>query len=148
MTPEDLKKRTKAFALRVVRLSEALPKYGAAAVIGKQMLRAETSVGSNYRRACRAQSHRDFVAKMSVVEEECDETAYWLELLIEGGMMSERSLSGLLKEAHEILAIVVASIRTSRAHNEPAPPRARSTIINSQSAIKAPRPSRRMHSRK
>ena len=114
MTPSEFKQRTKAFALRVIRLVESLPKSRVAGVIGGQLLRCGTSVGANYRAACRARSSADFTAKMGIVEEECDESAYWIELLIEAGIVKESCVSSLLNEAEEILSMVVASIRTSR----------------------------------
>ena len=85
MTPEELKARTKSFALRVIKLVGALPNDPATRVIGNQMLRSATSVGANYRAACRVQSHATFAAKLAVVIEEADETLYWLELLAESG---------------------------------------------------------------
>jgi four helix bundle protein len=85
-----------------------------AGVIGKQLLRAGTSVGANYRAATRAKSRADFILKLSIVEEECDETLYWMELLVEGEIMKERLLRPLMAEANEILSIVVASIVTAR----------------------------------
>jgi four helix bundle protein len=114
MTRDEFKKRTKAFALRVIHLVDALPRSRAASIIGAQLLRAGTSVGANYRAACRARSSADFISKMGIVEEECDESIYWMELLIEAGIMKSNRLSSLLKEADEILSMVVASIRTSR----------------------------------
>jgi four helix bundle protein len=114
MTADEFKKRTKAFALRVIHLVDSLPKSRTAGIIGGQLLRAGTSVGANYRAACRARSSADFVAKMGIVEEECDESAYWIKLLIEAGIVKKNRISDLLDEANEILAMVVASIRTSR----------------------------------
>jgi four helix bundle protein len=114
MTSNEFKKRTKAFALRVIHLVESLPKSRTASAIGGQLLRAGTSVGANYRAACRARSAADFVPKMGIVEEECDESAYWMELLIEAGIMKEGRISSLLKEAEEVLSMVVSSIKTSR----------------------------------
>ena len=131
MNPEEFKKRTKAFALRIVRLVEALPESGTAAVIGKQLLRSGLSVGANYRAACRARSRADFIAKMGIVEEECDEAVYWLELLTEGGAVETPRVEDLMREADEILALVVTSIRTARARKE-------SAIRNPQSAIGSP----------
>lgn len=114
MTSDEFKTRTKAFALRVIHLVDALPKSRTAGVIGGQLLRAGTSVGANYRAACRAKSAADLIAKMGIVEEESDESAYWMEILIESGIMKKNRISDLLSEANEILAMVVASIRTSR----------------------------------
>jgi len=114
MTPNEFKQRTKAFALRVIRLVESLPRSRVAGVIGGQLLRCGTSVGANYRAACRARSSAEFTAKMGIVEEECDESAYWIELLVEAGIVKESRVSSLLNEAEEILSMVVASIKTSR----------------------------------
>lgn len=114
MTEHELKLRTKALALRVMRLVDTLPKSRAAEVIGRQLLRSATSVGANYRAACRARSSAEFVARLAVVEEESDESGYWLELLSEGGLIKPARLADLIAECHEITAIVVASIRTAR----------------------------------
>ena len=114
MTSDEFKKRTKAFALRIIHLVDSLPRSRTAGIIGGQLLRAGTSVGTNYRAACRAKSSADFIAKMGIVEEESDESAYWMELLIEAGIMKGSRVSGLLSEANEILSMVIASIKTSR----------------------------------
>jgi len=114
MNSNDFRKRTKASALRVIRLVDSLPNSQTSRTIGGQLLRAGTSVGANYRAACRARSTPDFVAKMGIVEEECDESTYWMELLVEAGIMKESRIAGLLKEADEILSMVVSSIKTSR----------------------------------
>lgn len=111
---QDLKKRTQVFALRIIRLCEALPNGRMANVAIKQLLRCGTSVGANYRAACRAKSNPDFIAKMGIVEEECDECIYWMELLIESGMIERKMLGDLMKEADELLAITVTSIKTAR----------------------------------
>lgn len=110
----DLKDRTKRFALRVVRVREALPKGRTADVILRQLLRCGTSVGANYRAARRAKSPADFIAKMGIVEEECDECLFWMEMLIEAGIMPEERLRDLIHEADELLAITVSSIKTTR----------------------------------
>jgi four helix bundle protein len=94
---------------------ESLPKSRAAHVLGVQLLRAGTSVGANYRSAVRGKSRADFIAKMGIVEEECDEALYWMEMLVEAGIVSSSRLSDLMNEANEIIAIVVSSIRTARA---------------------------------
>jgi len=130
MTPEDMKKRTKEFALRVIRLTEALPKRQSADVIGRQLLRSGTSVGANYRAACRAKSQADFVAKMAIVEEEADESIYWMELLIDAGLVSSKKLSALMQEADELLAMTVASINTARGRKR--------TLRQEKSAIRNP----------
>lgn len=112
---EALRRRTKQFALRVVRLSKALPKDSdEARVIGRQMLRSGTSVGANYRALCRARSTKEFVSKIGVVVEEADETAFWIELLVEGEIVRESLLKDLLKETNELLAIFAASYHTAR----------------------------------
>ncbi len=114
MTPEELKARTKAFALRTIKLVEAIPRSPVGQVVGRQILRSATSVGANYRAACRAQSRADFAAKLAVVAEEADETLYWLELLGESGVIKPERLKALMKEGGELLAIVAASRRTAR----------------------------------
>jgi len=114
MDQKDLKERTKQFALRIIRLVEALPKGRTAGVIGRQLLRCGTSVGANYRAACRARSNADFISKMGIVEEEADESLYWMELLIEAEIVESVKLESLMKEANEILAMTVSSIKTAR----------------------------------
>ena len=112
-----MKRRAKAFTLRVIQLTEALPKEQVANVIGRQLLRSGTSVGANYRAACRAKSPADFISKMGIVEEEADESLFWMELLVEAELMDEQRLQDLMKEADEILAITVSSIKTARNRN-------------------------------
>jgi four helix bundle protein len=114
MEPKDLKQRTKEFALRIIELVESLPRGKITDVIGKQLLRSGTSVGANYRSACRAKSTADFISKMGTVEEEADESIYWMELLIESGLISKDEVDGLLDEADQIVAIIVSSIKTAR----------------------------------
>jgi four helix bundle protein len=114
MEHKDLKQRTKEFALRVIRLVEALPKGRTADILGRQLLRSGTSVGANYRAACRARSNADFISKMGIVEEETDESLYWMELLIEAELVQAVKLESLMKEANELLAITVSSIKTAR----------------------------------
>jgi four helix bundle protein len=114
MNPQEMKTRTKSFALRVIKAADSLPKGRASDVIGRQLLKSGTSVGANYRAACRAKSTADFINKMSIVEEEADESGFWMELLIESGLVSEQRLRGLKAEAHELLAITVVSITTAR----------------------------------
>jgi len=111
---QQFKTRTKQLALRVIRLVESLPTTKTADVIGKQLLRSATSVGANYRAACRAKSTADLIAKLSIVEEEADETLYWLELLIESRLITVEKLNNLMQETSEILAMTVASIKTLR----------------------------------
>jgi len=133
MNADDMKKRTRLFALRVTRLAESLPNTPTAIAIRNQMLRSGTSVGANYRAACRARSRRDFVAKMGIVEEEADETSYWIELLIDAELMKRERVADLLQESDEILSIVISSIKTARADG--ARSVSKSAIRNPQSEI-------------
>jgi four helix bundle protein len=110
----ELKRRTKAFAVRVVKMTDALPRGRAADIIARQLLRAATAVGANYRASCRARSHREFVARIGVVEEEADESLYWLELLVEADLMPRSKLSALIQEARELTAIFTKSSQTAR----------------------------------
>ncbi len=119
MSNENLEARTKRLALRVIRIAEALPAGRAADVIGRQLLRPATSVRANYRAACRARSWADFVSKLGIVEEEADETGYWLELLEESGLVNPPRLADLKAECNELTAIIVASIRTARGMRPP-----------------------------
>jgi four helix bundle protein len=114
MTTQELKERTFKFGSRVIKAVEALPKTETARILGRQLLRAGTSVGANYRAAARARSRADFVAKLGVVEEECDESAYWMEMIVERKLLKPRRLNDLREEANELLAITVASIKTAR----------------------------------
>ena len=114
MSTEDFRRRTFQFGIRVIRLTKSLLKTDAARVIGKQLLRCATAVGANYRAAARARSRADFIAKMGIVEEECDETLYWLEMLTELRLINADRSKEIRTEGNEILAIVVASIRTAR----------------------------------
>jgi four helix bundle protein len=114
MEKDELKKRTKTFALRIIKMAEALPEAPAGRVIRNQLLRCGTSVGANYRAAKRARSTADFISKMGIVEEEADESMYWIELIVEAGLVKEELLSELYREADEILSMVVASIKTAR----------------------------------
>jgi four helix bundle protein len=111
--PENaLLSRTKQLAMRVICLTKALPKNAIGQVIGKQLLRCATSVGANYRSACRSRSDKDFLARMGIVEEEADETMYWLELLMEEKIIDPDRLTGLYQETEEILKMIAASIIT------------------------------------
>lgn len=120
MNEQEFKSRTKGLALRVIKLVSALPKNQASEVIGKQLLRSATSVGANYRAACRGKSPADVLSKLAIVEEEADETLYWMELLIESDIISELKLSSLMSETNEIVAMTVASIKTLRANQSKA----------------------------
>jgi four helix bundle protein len=115
MNEQIFKERTKNLGLRVIELVEGLPKNLTADVISRQLLRSATSIGANYRAACRGKSTADVMAKLAIVEEEADEAIYWLELLIESGVVAAAQVTELIKEANEILAMTVASIKTLRA---------------------------------
>src|ERR1035441_5746122 len=115
MNPEEFKKRTKAFAVRIINLVDRLPNSRATNAIANQLVRSGMSVGANYRAACRVKSRADFISKMGTVEEESDETLYWIELLVESKKVKAAVLADLIREASEILAITVASINTARA---------------------------------
>lgn len=117
MKNQELKERTKRFALRVIKMTKSLPRGMPADVLGRQVLRSATSVAANYRSACRGKSRADFIAKMGTVEEEADETALWLELIAESGLIPPEKLAELLQEAGELTAIAVASIRTARKYS-------------------------------
>ena len=110
----DLKRRTKAFALRILKLVDAMPKTTAGRALASQIVRSGTSVAANYRAACRARSTADFIAKMGIVEEEADETLFWLELLEESELVPAAKLTAIKREVDELIAITVASIKTAR----------------------------------
>ncbi len=114
MNEEELKKRTKQFALQVIRLVEKLPQQRAAQIIGSQLLRSATSVAANYRAACRARSKADFINKLSLVEEEADESRFWLEMVIEANFLPAASVQNLVREADELTAIAASSRKTAR----------------------------------
>jgi len=113
-TPEAMRERTKQFAIRIVKLYQALPATGAGQVMGKQLLRSGTSVGANYRAACRSRSRAEFISKLGIVVEEADETMYWLELLGETRSVPADRLTLLQTEAKELTAIFTAARQTSR----------------------------------
>jgi four helix bundle protein len=113
MTTAELKARTKDFALRVIRLVDALPNTVKGRAIANQIIRSATSVAANYRAACRARSRDEFIAKIGVVEEEADETAFWLELIVESGIHIKEQIDPLLKEAGELVAIVATSRKSA-----------------------------------
>jgi len=118
MSDQAFQKRTFDFGIRCVRLVEALPKSMPAQTIGKQLLRAATSVGANYRAAVRGRSRGDFLSRMGIVEEECDEALYWIDVLIELDFVSRHRAEPLRKEANEIIAITVTSIKTGRKNSK------------------------------
>lgn len=109
----DLKQRTKTFALRILKLGDALPNSRKGRIISDQLGRAGTAVGANYRASCRARSRAEFIAKIGVVEEEADESAYWLELIMEDGLLPSSKVEALHIEAAELTAIMAASRLTA-----------------------------------
>jgi len=116
MTEKELLQRTKTFALRVIKLVNALPNDTAGRAIGNQLIRSGTSVAANYRAACRGHSKAEFIAKLGTVEEEADESALWMELIIEGGLMDENLVSNLCNEAIELTKIMAASKISARSN--------------------------------
>jgi four helix bundle protein len=125
---QGFKKRTQQMALRVIRLVEALPSTPAGWVMGKQLLRCATSVGANYRSACRAKSAAAMIAKLGIVEEEADECLYWLELLMQSNLIPAEKVQSLFTEINEILSMTVASIKTLRTKSNPAKSNPKSKI--------------------
>ena len=114
MDERAFKDRTKKLALRIIELVEELPNRRTADVIGRQLLRSATSVGDNYRSACRGRSTADVLSKLAIVEEEADESIYWMELLVEAHIIPESRVAELMSETNEIVAMTVASIKTLR----------------------------------
>lgn len=114
MNKEDLKKRTKQYALRIIKLVRALPKTVEGRTIGNQLIRSGTSVGANYRAVCRARSNAEFISKLGVVIEEADESAFWLEIIIESGLLKKELVEPLLQETNEIVAIMVSSSKSAQ----------------------------------
>lgn len=130
MTEKDLKTRTRQFALRVMKLVTSLPRTTAGKAIGGQLVRSGMSVGANYRAACRGRSKAEFIAKLGIVEEEADESAYWMELIIAAALLPQSRVQPLLREAIELTAIMAAS-RKSASRN--ALPTRKSNIPNAAS---------------
>jgi four helix bundle protein len=118
MNAAEMQARTRRFALGIIALTEHLPRTRATEVTGRQLLRSATSVGANYRAPCRARSHHDFIAKLKIVEEEADESCYWLSLLADANLAPRQSLEPLLDEADQLDAMIVASIKTARANRD------------------------------
>lgn len=110
----DLKVRTKKFALRIIKLFTSLPKTTESQIIGKQVLRSGTSVGAQYREACRSRSNAEFISKMESSLQELDETSYWLELLVDGEIINAEKLKDLQNETEELIAIFVSSVKTAK----------------------------------
>lgn len=116
MTRNELRDRTKKYAVRVVKMVSALPKGREIDVLGKQLLRSGTSVGANYRAACRAKSTADFINKLKIVEEECDESLFWMEVMTEADLVKPNRMKEIMAESEELLAITVSSIKTTRSN--------------------------------
>jgi four helix bundle protein len=135
MTPEELRQRTRTFALDVIKVAEALPRNRTCDVLGRQLIRCGTSVAANYRASCRARSQAEFIAKMGIVEEEADETAFWLDMLVESRHLNREDATELVDEAGQLVAIAVASINTARKRVQQTGT-AQSAIRNPQSAIR------------
>jgi four helix bundle protein len=114
MDAEEFKKRTKAFGIEVIRLTETLPRTRVADALARQLIRSATSVGANYRAACRARSNTEFISKLGIVEEEADESIFWLENLMDLRLATGDKIQPLMDEGEEILRLVVASIKTAR----------------------------------
>jgi four helix bundle protein len=119
ISPEVMKSRTKQFAMKIIQLCQSLPRNREGRLIGDQIFRGETSVASNYRAACRARSRAEFIAKMGIVEEEADETLFWLELIDDIQLLDKTLTAPLIKEGNELLSIVVSSINTARKKAKP-----------------------------
>jgi len=115
---DELKARTKQFALCAMKLVDALPKTVSGRVIADQLMRAASSVAANYRAACRARSKAEFIAKLSIVVEEADESGFWLELIMEGGLIPKEQVGDLHREANELTAIMTASRKTVRTNRQ------------------------------
>jgi len=120
MTSEQLKDRTKQFALRVMKLVDSLPNTVKGRAIANQIIRSATSVGANYRATCRARSRAEFISKIGIVEEEADETAFWLELIVGGGLRRQKQITAPLCEVNELVAIMAASRKSAIANRRSA----------------------------
>jgi len=117
MDEVTFKSRTKKLAVAIIKKMDSLHNSRTADVLARQVIRSSTSIGANYRAACRAKSIADMINKLKIVEEEADETQYWLEILVESGITSEKELAEIYKETSEIVAMTVASIKTLRNKN-------------------------------
>ncbi len=126
MDEKTFKARTKKLAIAIIKQVDKLPRSLATDVIARQLVRSGTSIGANYRAACRAKSTPDMINKLKIVEEESDETEYWFELLVEAGLVSKSQIADIYKETDEILAMTIASIKTLRG-------RPQSKIVNQKS---------------
>jgi four helix bundle protein len=135
MNAQDLKDRTKQFALRVMRLVDALPDTPKGRAVASQLVRSGMSVAANYRAACRGRSHAEFISKIGIAEEEADETVLWLELIVEDKLLPEKKIAPLLKEANELTAIMATSYISASRNKRDASANSKSAIRNQQSAI-------------
>ena len=136
MNAQDLKDRTKQFALRVMRLVDALPETPKGRAVASQLVRSGMSVAANYRAACRGRSHAEFISKIGVAEEEADETILWLELIVEDKLLPEKKIAPLLKEANELTAIMAASYISASRNKRESSANSKSAIRNQQSTIR------------
>lgn len=134
MNRDELKERTKQFALRVMRLVDAMPTSTKGRALASQLVRSGTSVAANYRAACRGRSRAEFISKIGVVEEEADETALWLELIIADKLLTEKKVQALLSEANELVAIMAATYISARKNSRASEPK-KSAISNQKSEI-------------
>ena len=127
MTPEELKRRLRDFALRCIRLAESFPKGAVGDVIGRQLIKSATSAAANYHAACRGRSFADFVNKLGIVEEEADESAFWIDFAPDAGLTTKELVADLLAEGHEIVSIIVASQKTAKRNRPGASGRGRTS---------------------
>lgn len=118
MTPQEMKARTKKFAVRVIKMTETLPEKRAANIIANQLIRSASSVGANYRAALRARSQADFISKIGITTEETDESEYWMELLVDCEIVKPERMADLLQEANELVAIFTATSKTTKSHSQ------------------------------
>lgn len=118
MNREELKQRTFQYALRIMKLCQALPRTAEGLTVRKQLIRCGTSVGANYRATCRGRSTAEFIAKLGIVIEEADESAFWMELIMESGMIKKELVESLLKETNEIISIMVSSSNTAKSNQK------------------------------
>ncbi len=136
MDENELKKRTKQFALRIIKLVAALPSTVAGRAVGNQLVRCGTSVGANYRAACRSRSRLEFIARLGVVEEEADESAFWLEIIIEAPLLPKKLVLSLLREANELVAIMTSSRKSASQYLQTSRALTQSKIKNQKSKIR------------
>ena len=136
MNAQDLKDRTKQFALRVMHLVDALPDTPKGRAVASQLVRSGMSIAANYRAACRGRSHAEFISKIGVAEEEADETVLWLELIVEDKLLPEKKIAPQLQEANELTAIMAASYISAARSKRDGSLNSKSAISNQQSEIR------------